>query len=203
MASAAAQSCACPRQRSAYDARMGEDLASLNRPVHLARRDACIERAAELLNAPMDQVSSQQYLGRISFVIQLVREAVIHAKLAGRAGASREREKDFFHFLGLLLRNVESAHGFLASEVHLESEEHSFLARYLGTSADEADLSALNYRRWAQDIILGLQHMMRMALGPFRQLQEEDQHHLPVSDRERYALSVESFRNDVLRRFPL
>jgi hypothetical protein len=182
---------------------MNDDIASLNRPVHLARRDACFERAMELLNRPPEGGDSAAQTRRVGRIITLLREASEHARLAARVRKETDQERDFRQYLGLVLRNVESAHAFLDNEANLASDERGVMARFLGTGGDEAALSALTYRRWAQDILMGLSQMIRLAHGPYRTVQQANCADLKPSDQERYQLAHQSFGADLAGRFPL
>lgn len=173
-----------------------------NRPVHLARRDASFERALELLNVPAGETSSADQLGRVRQAIDLMHSALDHARLAGRAGAVVEQEQDFIRYLGLVIRNIESAAAFLENEAHLVSEDHSFLTRFLGVGAEESGLTALNYRRWGHDILMGLYQQIRMAHGPYRALQQINARALSPDEQSRYAVAFESFQKDLAARYP-
>lgn len=173
-----------------------------NRPVHLARRDACFERAMELLNVPAGDADSGDQLLRVRQAIDLMHSALDHARLAGRLGPVVEPEEDFLRYLALVIRNIESAAAFLENEAHLAHEDHSFLTRFLGVAAEESGLSALNYRRWGQDILMGLYQQIRMAHGPYRTLQQINARALSPDEQARYALAFESFQRDLASRYP-
>jgi hypothetical protein len=178
-------------------------IVTANRPVHLARRDACLIRTAEMLNVPLEGLSAEQQLARVGQIITLIGEILDHTRLAGLGNAPNESERDFQHYMGLVLCNAQSAHAFMKNEQHLSSDDHSFLARYLGVNADEVGLSAMNYRRWARDILAGLYQILRIAHGPHRALQRETLEAMPEADQRRYSLALESFTRDLAIRFPL
>nr|MBP7275733.1 hypothetical protein [Kiritimatiellia bacterium] len=113
-----------------------------------------------------------------------------------------EQEEDFLRYLALVIRNIESAAAFLENEAHLTREDHSFLTRFLGVSAEESGLSALNYRRWGQDILMGLYQQIRMAHGPYRALQQINARALSPDEQARYTLAMESFQHDLAERYP-
>ena len=186
-----------------HDAAMGESLPSQNRPVHLARRDTSVERAAEMLNVPLDPLSTAERLDYIGREIELLEGAVNHARLAGRSGGVSQREKDFLHFLVLILGNVQSAHAFLRNQAHLESEEHSFLTHYLGIAEDEVDLTATIFRRRSEDIIAGLWQLLRMAHGPYRMLQAENLAEMDETGRSRYETACARAREYLVAHYPL
>jgi hypothetical protein len=57
----------------------------INRPIHLARRDAFFERAAELLYQPVAELDATARLEHVSRVLQLLSTAQQHATFATRS----------------------------------------------------------------------------------------------------------------------
>ncbi len=158
----------------------------INRPIHLARRDACLERAVEWLSRPVQQLGTAERIARVGAVIRMLRQALRHARLAVRSVRATERERDFLHFLELTLQQVESVDALIRHQSHLESKEHGFLGKFLGVSPDEVSLSAINFQRRAEDMLEGLWQVLRMSSAPYRQLQRENLDALSPEERERY-----------------
>jgi hypothetical protein len=182
---------------------MGEEIPNRNRPVHLARRDTSVARAAEMLNTPLDSLSTAQRIEHIGRVIALLEGAVAHARLAARSGAVSQREKDFLHFLVVILGNVQSAHALLRNQAHVESDEHSFLSHYLGIAEDEVTLAAANFRHRSEDLMAGLWHLLRMSHGAYRMLQEENMAQFDEDGRARYEVACTHARRALGERYPL
>ena len=180
---------------------MSESFADLNRAVHLARRDACVERAMELLYFPIESMGTHERIAHVGNVIALLECALEHATRAGGSDRAIAKEHDFRHFLLLILGNVESVYAFLKNQEHLESEEHSFLTQFLGISEDEVTLSATNYHRRAEDMLMGLWQVLRMAHGPYRSLQQQNTSAFDESDRERYQRAYLSFREELMAKY--
>lgn len=169
---------------------------SINRPVHLARRDSFFERAVERLYLPVQDMDTRTRLAHVEQVLSLLRTAEVHARLAARGGAASSRERDFLHFLGLILRSVESAHTMMVHQAHLEAEE-SFLCQFLQARPEDSALPALAYRRRSEDILQGLWHVLRLAHGPYRALQDETFEAMSDSEKERYRRARESFEREL------
>lgn len=172
-----------------------------NRPAHLARRDACVERAAELLSTPLEAMDTAARIGHTGNVIALLESAARHARLASRASAPGPQEQEFQRFLDLILNNVRSAHAFLKNQAHLESEEQSFLESFLGIPPDEMRLAAANNRRHSEDMTAGLWQFMRMMYIPFRTLKQANIADLDESARERYERAYRIYGEELAARY--
>ncbi len=168
-----------------------------NRPVHVARRDACVERATELLIMPLEHMDTGARIGHVGRVIHLLEKALAEAELAARGGTVSEIERDFAHFLHLILANVRSADAFLENQAHLESDEHSFLTKFLGIGQDEIALSAMNYQRLSIEVLAALWQMLRLMHVPYHALQQKNQSEFDEPDRGRYQTAYQHIRGEL------
>ena len=174
-----------------------EGIVRRNRPVHVARRDACVERAAELLIMPLEHMDTVARIEHVGRVIHLLETALLEAELAARGGAVSQVERDFTHFLQLILANVRSADAFLDNQAHLESDEHSFLTKFLGISRDEIALSAMNYQRLSVEALAGLWQMLRLMHVPYHALQQKNQGEFDEPARGRYQAAYQQVRGEL------
>ena len=169
----------------------------INRPIHLARRDAFFERAAELVYMPVSELDAQARMDHVSRVLQLMSTAQQHATFANRSDQATGPEQDFLHFLRLVAGNLRSVHSMALHEDHLEGEK-GFLCRFLGAPPEECALPAMHYRRRADDILQGVWHLLRLAHPAYRELQQGNQQALTEEERERYRRAYQSFRQEVM-----
>ena len=174
----------------------------LNRPVHLARRDACVEHVVELLYAPRGGAGIRERLRQSDRIVRLIDGARRHAILAMRSNRAPENERAFERFLRLVLENARSVHTLMENQSHIELEDHSFLAQLLGEEQEEALLSALHCRRSAEDMLMGLAQILRMAHGPYRVLQQENVAALRGDDQLRYTQARKSFLDQLEEEYP-
>lgn len=172
-----------------------------NRPAHLARRDACVERAAELLSSSLESMDTAARIAHVGQVIALLESAASHATLARGTAEPGDQEGNFLHFLELILNNVRSAHAFLKNQAHLESEEHKFLESFLGVPADEMMLSATNYRRRSEDMVAGLWHFLRMMHVPYSALKVANMAALDPTAKERYQRAYGIYREELAAKY--
>ena len=172
---------------------------NLNRPVHLARRDAFYEAAVTMMNTPVQALDTLARLNHIEQAQFLLRTSRRHADFAGRSVDATPAEHDFLHFLDLLAHNVQAIHSMLQHQSHLEAEE-SFLRQFLGANAQDSALPAMHYRRRAEDILQGLRGMLRLADKPYQQLKLSVNSSLSEENLVRYRKAWESFDQEIAAR---
>jgi hypothetical protein len=165
----------------------------LNRPVHLARRDAFFERAVEMLGRPLDGLDAATRLRRVQAIRASLEKARNHAAFAERSPRSIRHEQEFLRFLGLMLVNVDSAQAMIEHEGHLKRDE-SFLCHFLGVTQEQSALPALHYQRRSEDIHQGLWHLLRLAQGPYAALRRTNLEDMEREERDRYHRAYTSFR---------
>jgi hypothetical protein len=172
---------------------------NLNRPIHLARRDAFFERAVELLYMPVQEMDAATRLAHVERVLNLLNTAQQHAFFGARSPDATQQEHDFLHFLQLISHNLQSAQSMTQHQSHLEGEA-SFLCQFLTAKPEECALPALHYRRRADDILQGLWHLLRLAHKPYRELQQKNLAGLSDSEKARYKKAYQSFREELTLR---
>lgn len=172
---------------------------NLNRPVHMARRDAFFEGAMDLLNVPTEGLETAERLTHINRVLELLTTSVRHANFAVKSVQATSREKDFLHFLELISNNVQSAQAMIQHQSHFEGEE-GFLSQFLNARPEESAQPAGHYRRRADDIFQGLWHLLRLAHQPYRELRQAALATLNPSESDRYRRACESAREELAQR---
>lgn len=172
---------------------------NLNRPIHLARRDAYFERAVELLYMPMQEMDTNERLAHVERVISLLKTAQFHAFFTTKSPRATQHEHDLLHFMQLISHNVQSAHSMMQHQSHLEGEE-GFLCQFLDARPDECVLPAMHYRRRADDIFHGLWHLLRLGHKPYHSLQQSNVNSLTPAEQERYRKAYQSFREEIMKK---
>ncbi len=179
---------------------MNKTYPSINRALHLARRDVLFEKAVDLLYAPTTATDTPARIKDVERVHVLLKKAEQHAKLGSNCGQESERERDFLHFLNLIAYNVQSVHSMMLNQLHL-GEEESFLCQFLQTDNKECALPAMAYGRRAEDILQGLWHVFRLALTPYRTLQRENLNSLTPDEKQRYETAARALREELSAKF--
>jgi hypothetical protein len=175
--------------------------ANLNRPIHLARRDAFYERGVELLYLPIQAMDTATRIDHLKHVLDALATGRKHAFFASRSPQACEREADFLRFLELIHDNVKSMHSMMRHQAHLEGAE-SFLCQFLNTSREECRLPALHYQRRAEDLMNGLWQMLRHSYAPYRDLQKAFLEHADTDQLQRYRKAFTGFQTEAAHRCP-
>ena len=173
----------------------------INRPIHLARRDAFFERAMELLYLPLQEMDTPTRISHLHQVMDLLATARQHAFFASRSSLACTRETDFLRFLELIHDNADSMHSMMEHQTHLEEAE-SFLCQFLHTSREQCQQPAMQYRRRAEDLMNGLWQLLRLSHRPYRELQKEFSESAGAEESIRYNKAYESFRQESQSRYP-
>lgn len=174
----------------------------INRPIHLARRDAYFERAVELLGHPIDGLSPSQRQDLITRVLEALRIARKHGAFASNDVEASPREQDFLRFLDLKIETVRSARAMIHHQIVLQQEE-GFLSKFLETEPQEFHLPAMHFQRRAEDIIHGLWHILSLAQSPIHALRSETRDALREEQGDRYDRAYEVARGEARERFVL
>lgn len=176
---------------------MVETAFSVNLPVHLARRDAYYEKAAELIYRAgeiMDLDPRRELLSRVSHLLETAR---FHAEMVILADQSSPADRDFLAFLQLLCRNARAILFMIEHESELDADE-GFLCRFLLATPEQCELPALHYRRRADDLMHGLIHLLRLAHEPFWRQQQAVRDQEDAEAAQRYTQARESFQRELM-----
>ena len=170
----------------------------VNRPVHLARRDAYYEYAVELLNRPMHVMDLRERVRYAERALALFKTAAHHARFAGRSSQAQPQEADFLRFMQLIIDQVGSLLAMTQQQTHFLLEE-CFLGQFLRAQPEQLQLLPGHYQRRAEDIQEGICQLLQLAYQPYHDLYQANQQGLTDAERLRYHQAYESFREDMLR----
>jgi len=170
----------------------------VNRPVHLARRDAYYEAAVELLNRPFHSMDLRERIRHTERSLALFKTAAHHGRFAGHSPQALPQEADFLRYMQLIIEQVGSLLAMTRQQSHFVLEE-CFLGQFLKAQPDELQLMPGHYQRRAEDIQEGLCHLLQMAYQPHHDLYEANLNGLIPEERTRYNQAYSSFRDDLRR----
>jgi hypothetical protein len=166
---------------------------SLNRPVHLAGRDAFYEQAVKLLEGDLMNYSAADRWEKcraISSFIQLAKE---HADFAMRGMECGREEKLFLQFLVLLLDSAQALQVMTKHE-HLLASDRELLRELLGQDTELIERSAAEHRQLASNLTKETVLLIQMATKAFERLKEKNLGEFDKDDaRPRYKRAHESF----------
>jgi hypothetical protein len=167
---------------------------TLNRPVHLAGRDAYFESAVKLLRGDLMNVEVSERLEKCRSVTALVQLALEHADFALRGVDSSREEKLFVQFLGLVLDSAQAL-VVMTKHEHLLLSDRALLNELLGQNSDTADRSAAEHRHLAQSLLKETVQLIEMAEKTFQMLKDKTMEEFGKDDsKARYQRAYESFQ---------
>ncbi len=165
---------------------------SMNRPVHLARRDQFYEKALELLGEGSFSEPLSERVWRVEKLINNLKSAYKEGLYAQRGIECGVNERNFLKVLELILDSAKAVQAMVSHENLLE-EDKSFLNQFLGQSLDEINEDENTYRKRAEDILKGVQGLTRTVHSAFEKVRKENLKSLSKECQQRYEKTISSF----------
>lgn len=164
----------------------------MNRPVHLARRDAfylkALERIQTLPKFP-DPATQQRIVAEAHY---LLREARRHARVANLSKLTSDSSRLFVKFLSLLIDHTQSLMHLL-ERIRMLSEGDHAIDLFLEISPEEREVITAPYRDCASSLISSLTSLLERAEGPARALRNTSLVKMPVDAKARYEKAFRHF----------
>lgn len=164
---------------------------TMNRAVHLARRDKHYEKALNLLSADFDKEPLSQRVWRVENLIQNLESASQEAFYALRGAEADNEEQYFLKVLELVLDTAWAVQAMVRHENLLE-EEKSFLNQFLGESLDKIMQAERTYKDMGKDILVSIRELTLSAQKAFEKVREKNMKGLNAEERARYDKTVAS-----------
>jgi len=167
---------------------------ALNRPVHLAGRDAFYECALRSLQGDLMNYPVEDRLEKCKAIVALLQSAREHADFALRGVDSTREEKLFVSFLDLLLDSAQALQVMTKHE-HLLASDRELLRELVGENLERTERSAAEHRQLACNLLKETNHLIQMAAETFRKLKEKNHGELARDEsRARYQKAFDSFQ---------
>ncbi|MCF7849010.1 MAG: hypothetical protein K9M45_09185 [Kiritimatiellales bacterium] len=160
---------------------------SLNRPVHLARRDVYYEQAVDLLYEPETERGADELVRRYEHILFLLNTARRHAKAAVRVNGTDETDQEFCGFVKLLIGNVRAITAMLRQQRYLQRA-----SGFIGSSP-KIEEQAEAFERRAKDVLEGVHNILSLARDTFTQLKKANLKSMQKADRARYIKARKQF----------
>lgn len=164
----------------------------LNRPVHLARRDAFLEKAFEVFRAGLAELHYRQRAQQIDLTLYYLQSAVEHGTLAAKATPTEPSETSFLLFLRLVLSNLYAAR-VIMENVHALKDRKGPLAQFLQPNAKTDSFAGLAHE--GEQLLQGTEQLLGLAEAPFSAIQKTTTKSLNASDRQRYQKAYEGLKH--------
>ena len=173
---------------------MNEKTASdvtMNRPVHLARRDKTYDEFLAMLRRVSLRLSSRRRLAVVRRMITLLNASLRSARLALRGRKGRKVERDFLKYIELHLDAADAVRAMTRCEADLE-DDLSLLKKLVGSDSKRLLSLVVGYRKRGWEVILGMRDIATGAKRMAKDLREENLNSLEGDDLRRYQLAYRS-----------
>ncbi|MBI2441377.1 MAG: hypothetical protein HYV35_08410 [Lentisphaerae bacterium] len=164
----------------------------LNRPVHLGRRDAFLEKAFEIVRACSAELPYKQRAQHVDIMLYCLHSAIEHGSLATNATPGAEQEVPFLLFIRLVLANLRLVRVIMESEHALKDQTHplgQFLHRHI--KANHAAGMACESGLLLHDAA----KLLSLTEAPFRDIQKALTEGLNANDRKRYQRAYDGLKH--------
>lgn len=158
---------------------------SINRAVHLARRDKLYMRARRVLRSPFSGQSLAKREKLLETLIDLLGEAESEAESALRGRNGGSAGQNMLKFIELLCDAAEAAYAMVRHEGLME-EDKNFLKVFMGSEARGVMKTEASYRRSADEIMDGVRVMVAAVDEAYRRLRASEWSSCSRGERERY-----------------
>jgi hypothetical protein len=170
---------------------MSVDVFHLNRPVHLARRDAFFEKADEYIRGLSKLETPSGQRRQAEKALHLFQEARRHALAANLSEQTSSQSHRFVDFIDMAIDNTQSTARMLRRQLFVNRDD-SPLHKFLGGSETGNKMSG-HYRRCAAHILKGLLLVLQQAEKPIDELQQNSFSKMNPVDRTRYEKAKTHF----------
>lgn len=162
-----------------------------NRPVHLARRDAFLEKATEIFHACLADMPHKQRAQQIDATLYCLQSAVEHGTLAANATHTSPLEAPFLVFIRMVLFDLYSVRVIMENE-HALKDRKSPLWQFLHRNCKTNDV--VSFARGGEQLLQDVAHLFGMAEAPFRDIQKTLAEGMDTNDRERYQRAYDGLK---------
>ncbi len=170
---------------------MKDRIYNLNRPVHLARRDAFLEKAVATFRLCQAERTHRKQILTIDEALYYLNSAVDHSALAANASTPSPMEPPFLLFLRTLLFTLYSVRIIIDNE-HALQDRKSPLWQFLHRNG-KAD-AEVKFARGSEQLLEDVAHLIGMIEAPFRDIQKAAAESFSEQDRARYRRAYEGLQ---------
>ena len=162
-----------------------------NRPVHLARRDAFLEKATEVFRACLADMPYKQRAQQIDTTLYCLQSAAEHGTLAANATHTSPLEAPFLLFIRMVLFDLYSVRVIMENE-HALKDRKSPLWQFLHRNGKTNDV--VSFDRGGEQLLQDVANLFGMTEAPFRDIQKTLADGMNANDRERYLLAYDGLK---------
>lgn len=175
----------------------GNPIYDINRPVHLARSNAFLEKARRQFQECVGKSPQQHCVQSIDSCLFYLHSALEHASLAAKSTKTNPLEEPFVAFLSMMVTCLYSARLLLESEFQL-ADHKSHLWQFLHQRGKKQE--TVKFARSGEQLLEDVAHLFKVAQEPFADLWQSLLESMDDSERARYKLAYENLHAHLLRR---
>ncbi len=171
---------------------MKKQVCETNRPVHLARQDAFLEKAIEVFNACLTEAPYKQRSQQIDVALDCLQSAVEHGTLATSTTHTSPMEAPFLLFVRMLLCNLYSVRVIMENE-HALKDRQSPLWQLLHHNGKANKI--VSFARDGEQLLQDVARLLEMLEAPFRDIQQTLAESMSANDRKRYLCAYNGVKS--------
>ncbi|MFH1477753.1 MAG: hypothetical protein ABIH24_09740 [Verrucomicrobiota bacterium] len=162
-----------------------------NRPVHLARQDAFLEKATQVFRACLTDAPYKQRVQQIDTTLDYLQSAVEHGTLAANTKHTSPLEAPFLLFIRMVLFDLYSVRVIMENE-HALKDRQSPLWQFLHHNGKANEV--IGFARGGEQLLQDVAHLFGMVEAPFHDIQKTLAAEMNANDRERYLRAYDGLK---------
>ncbi len=155
----------------------------LNRAVHLGRRDAFMEKAADAFSKCRKEKAGVRRVQQIDATLYYLQSSLDHSFLAGRNRDMVPAEDSLVLVIKTLVFYLQSVLSIIENETQLKNKDSSLWKFLHGNGKSNA---AKDVGRSSKQILEDVSHFFRLIDGPYAALRKQLLDAMSDADREKY-----------------
>lgn len=174
----------------------GNPVYDLNRPVHLARSNAFLEKARRLFQECGGKTLQKRRIQLIDGSLYYLQAALEHATMAAKSTKTMPLEETFLAYIRMEMICIYSARVLLDNELQL-GDSKSPLWQFLHRGGKTTH--AVKFARSGEQLMEDAAHLFKLSREPVEDLQQALLENMTDEDRARYKLAYEELRVHLTR----
>jgi len=166
----------------------GNPVYDLNRPVHLARSNAFIEKARKLFQECTGKISPKRRVQLIEGSLYYLQSALEHSTLAAKSTQTNPLEESLVAFIRTMIACIYSARLLLDNELQL-GDSKSPLWQFLHRRGKATQ--TVKFARSGEQLLDDAAHLFKLSLEPVEDLRQALLEDMTDEERARYKLASE------------
>jgi len=174
----------------------GNPIYDLNRPVHLARSNAFIEKARKLFEECTGKVSPRRRIQLIEGSLYYLQSALEHSTLAAKSTQTNPLEESFAAFIRMMMICIYSARLLLDNELQLGDSRSPFW-QFMHRRGKATQ--AVKFARSGEQLLDDAAHLFKVSREPVEDLRQALMEDMNDEARARYKLAYEGLHDHLAR----